>query len=141
MNKLLPVLLLLLWGCSEKNLPTTFIENYYRAHAHIWEGSSEQIDAKLDSLQALYCTAALQEQSQQFLESGGFDYLTLERGISAQSLEDLTVTPDHDVPNRFNVAYTAYYDDGEGNEIPQKVSFHVTVTEANNSMKISSVSE
>ncbi len=120
------------------------LKEFYIAHSNIWSIPTNKISTlefnkALDSLAEIYCTPKLRAEAKKYLENGGYDLLTNEKGSIIDSSEPLTVFKDLNQTNTFVISYTSFDADASGNNIKQKVKLHVTVINDGDSYKIDSV--
>ena len=88
----------------------SMLKEFYIAHSNIWSMFRTDIPLKvvgekLDSLAEKYCTLQLRIEAKKYLENGGFDVLTDERGISKESLTSMEITKDITKKNIYIVSY------------------------------------
>ncbi|MFY7729094.1 MAG: hypothetical protein ACOVRN_06240 [Flavobacterium sp.] len=74
-----------------------------------------------------------------YLKDGGFDLMTNEHGISADSFKELKIKKDSLNDNTYLMSYSAYDTDASSKVVKIPVSLKITVVKEESGYKISAV--
>lgn len=128
---------------SEEHI-ITMIKEFYLANSNIWsiptnEISPNTFNKKLDSLLEKFCTPSIRVDAKRYLNNGGYDFITNEKGSIIVSPETISISKFPPQPNTYKVSYISIDFDASGKQIQKKVVLYVKVVNIDGNYKISAI--
>jgi len=126
----------------DDNKAIAMLKEFYWVHSNI-ESMIKSVPAnvyigKTDSLQKKYCTSELNKEAKRYSENG-FDLLTNDNGIDAESFKTMTIVKDSANKSIYTISYDGPSQDRNFKPIRKHVVFHAGVVKERENYKIASV--